>query len=67
MGTYLAFDAESVNIRDSLISTIRNNGINMGGSGDRAVRIRPMLIFSKRHANIFLERIQKVLESLNKS
>ncbi len=67
MGTYLAFDTESVKIRDSIISKIRNYGINMGGSGDRAVRIRPMLIFSIRHASIFLERIQKVLESLNKS
>lgn len=65
-GTYLAFDAESIKTRDSLVSSIRNSGINMGGSGERAVRIRPMLIFSNRHASIFLEKLEQVLKSMEK-
>jgi 4-aminobutyrate aminotransferase/(S)-3-amino-2-methylpropionate transaminase len=67
MGTYLAFDAESMKMRDSLVSAIRNSGVNLGGSGERAIRIRPMLIFSERHAIIFLEKLNNVLQSMDNS
>ena len=33
----------------------------MGGCGDRAVRLRPMLIFQKKHADILLKTMEKVL------
>lgn len=63
-GTYLAFDSVSTKTRDLLVASLRNKGINMGGSGESAVRIRPMLMFSQRHANIFLEKIDQVLKSM---
>lgn len=37
-------------------------GVNLGGSGERAVRLRPMLIFEERHADIFLEGLEEVLK-----
>jgi 4-aminobutyrate aminotransferase/(S)-3-amino-2-methylpropionate transaminase len=38
-------------------------GIQCGGSGDKTFRIRPSLIFTKKHADIFLDRLDKVLVS----
>jgi 4-aminobutyrate aminotransferase/(S)-3-amino-2-methylpropionate transaminase len=34
----------------------------MGACGDRALRLRPSLIFQERHADIFLERFRQVLK-----
>jgi len=38
-------------------------GINVGGSGEKAVRLRPMLIFQKKHADVFLDGMEKVFKS----
>jgi len=38
-------------------------GINVGGSGAQAVRLRPMLIFQKKHADIFVEGMEKIFSS----
>lgn len=45
-GTFIAFDSPR---RDELIKRAKTLGLNVGGSGERAVRLRPMLIFGKRH------------------
>lgn len=63
-GTFIAFDAETPAKRDAFVKQMRLNGINMGGCGDRSVRLRPMLVFEKQHADIFLDTAEKVLESL---
>jgi 4-aminobutyrate aminotransferase/(S)-3-amino-2-methylpropionate transaminase len=34
--------------------------VNIGGSGEMAVRLRPMLIFQRRHADMLLERLEKI-------
>jgi 4-aminobutyrate aminotransferase/(S)-3-amino-2-methylpropionate transaminase len=41
----------------------QTTGINIGGSGAQAIRLRPMLIFQKKHADILLEGIEKVFHS----
>jgi 4-aminobutyrate aminotransferase/(S)-3-amino-2-methylpropionate transaminase len=38
-------------------------GINIGGSGQKAVRLRPMLIFQKHHADILLEGLERVVSA----
>jgi 4-aminobutyrate aminotransferase/(S)-3-amino-2-methylpropionate transaminase len=48
--------------RDDVLRQAKSVGINVGGSGERAVRLRPMLIFQKRHADIFLEGMEKVFQ-----
>ena len=45
-GTFIAFDSPR---RDELLKKAKTVGINIGGSGERAVRLRPMLIFQKHH------------------
>ena len=45
-GTFLAWDSPR---RDDFLKRAKGLGINIGGSGERAVRLRPMLIFQKHH------------------
>ena len=59
-GTFIAWDSPR---RDEVLKKAKGVGINVGGSGERAVRLRPMLIFQKKHADIFLEGMEKVLQS----
>lgn len=59
-GTFIAWDSPR---RDEVLKKAKGVGINIGGSGERAVRLRPMLIFQKKHADIFLEALEKVLKS----
>lgn len=59
-GTFIAWDSPR---RDEVLAKAKTVGINVGGSGPMAVRLRPMLIFQKRHADIFLERMEKVFQS----
>ncbi|RMZ67172.1 4-aminobutyrate aminotransferase [Pyrenophora seminiperda CCB06] len=59
-GTFIAFD----NVRrDEVLKKAKAHGINIGGSGERAVRLRPMLIFQKHHADLLLERLERVFKS----
>ncbi|KAK4580491.1 4-aminobutyrate transaminase [Recurvomyces mirabilis] len=59
-GTFIAWDSPR---RDEVLKKAKGVGINIGGSGERAVRLRPMLIFQKKHADIFLEGMEKVFAS----
>lgn len=60
-GTFIAFDSPK---RDEFLKRAKMFGINLGGSGERAVRLRPMLIFQKHHADIFLDGCEKILQSI---
>jgi 4-aminobutyrate aminotransferase/(S)-3-amino-2-methylpropionate transaminase len=59
-GTFIAFDSPR---RDDVLKKAKTVGVNIGGSGERAVRLRPMLIFQKHHADILLEAFDKILQS----
>lgn len=63
MGTFIAFDNPR---RDEFLKRAKMFGINIGGSGASAVRLRPMLIFQEKHANILLDRLEKIVTSWNK-
>jgi len=45
-GTFIAWDSPR---RDEFLKKMKGVGVNIGGSGDSAVRLRPMLIFQKKH------------------
>lgn len=45
-GTFIAWDSPR---RDELLKSAKKEGVNIGGSGEKAVRLRPMLIFQKHH------------------
>jgi 4-aminobutyrate aminotransferase/(S)-3-amino-2-methylpropionate transaminase len=59
-GTFIAFDNPK---RDEFLVKAKSLGINIGGSGASAVRLRPMLIFQKHHADILLDAVQKLISS----
>lgn len=59
-GTFLAWDSPR---RGDFLKRAKGMGVNIGGSGERAVRLRPMLIFQKHHADIFLEATEKLISS----
>ncbi|KAG0285841.1 hypothetical protein BGZ98_005311 [Dissophora globulifera] len=58
-GTFLAFDLPTTEERDAFVTTLRSLGVNTGGCGARSVRLRPMLVFQKKHADIFLDAVDK--------
>lgn len=58
MGTFIAWDSPR---RDDFVKRMRAKGVHMGGCGERAVRLRPMLVFQKKHADILLGTMEKVL------
>lgn len=58
-GTFIAFDSPR---RDEVLKRAKGEGINVGGSGAAAVRLRPMLVFQRRHADLFLEALDRILK-----
>ncbi|OJJ48884.1 hypothetical protein ASPZODRAFT_149864 [Penicilliopsis zonata CBS 506.65] len=58
-GTFIAWDTPN---RDEILVKAKSFGINIGGSGASAVRLRPMLIFQKHHADILLENLEKIIK-----
>ncbi|XP_029663736.1 4-aminobutyrate aminotransferase, mitochondrial-like [Formica exsecta] len=61
-GTFIAFNCTSPEMRDAIIKRLTAKGIQVGGCGNRAVRLRPALTFTERHADIFLDALRSVLK-----
>jgi 4-aminobutyrate aminotransferase/(S)-3-amino-2-methylpropionate transaminase len=59
-GTFIAFDSPQ---RDAFLKKAKAVGVNIGGSGLKAVRLRPMLVFQRRHADLLLEAVEKIIKS----
>ncbi|KAI8636600.1 4-aminobutyrate aminotransferase [Parasitella parasitica] len=60
-GAFIAFDLPDPKQRDSFLIDMRQRGVNIGGCGDRTVRLRPMLTFQRQHADILLETMKASL------
>ncbi|UKZ82295.1 hypothetical protein TrVFT333_010081 [Trichoderma virens FT-333] len=60
-GTFIAFDNPK---RDQFLAKAKEFGINIGGSGASAVRLRPMLTFQEHHADILVEALEKIALTL---
>lgn len=63
MGTFIAFDSPR---RDEFLKRAKAFGVNIGGSGVNAVRLRPMLVFEQKHADILLEALEGIVTSWDK-
>lgn len=63
-GTFISFDMPTPAQRDLVVSQMRARGVNIGGCGERAVRLRPMLIFGKAEADILLNTLHSVIHRL---
>jgi 4-aminobutyrate aminotransferase / (S)-3-amino-2-methylpropionate transaminase len=62
-GTFIAWNETSPAARDKFLVDMKKYGVNMGSTGDMSVRLRPMLIFGKKHADILLERLESCLSA----
>ncbi|KZC14929.1 4-aminobutyrate aminotransferase, mitochondrial [Dufourea novaeangliae] len=61
-GTFIAFNCASPELRDRIIKDLLTKGIQTGGCGSTAVRLRPALTFTESHADVFLEALRSVLK-----
>jgi 4-aminobutyrate aminotransferase / (S)-3-amino-2-methylpropionate transaminase len=57
-GTFIPFGSPD---RDDFLRACKAYGVNFGGSGVSAVRLRSTLTFQHHHADIFLDVIRRVL------
>ncbi|CAH1112546.1 unnamed protein product [Psylliodes chrysocephalus] len=62
LGTILAFDVKTPKLTDELILRLRNKGILCGKCGLQGIAIRPSLTFNKKHAEIFVDNLEKVIK-----
>ncbi|KYK61442.1 4-aminobutyrate aminotransferase [Drechmeria coniospora] len=60
-GTFIAFDNPK---RDEFLAKAKSFGVNIGGSGTTAVRLRPMLTFQQHHADILIDAMEKIVKAL---
>mmetsp|Transcript_13560 Transcript_13560/g.33232 ORF Transcript_13560/g.33232 Transcript_13560/m.33232 type:complete len:492 (+) Transcript_13560:118-1593(+) len=63
-GTFLAFDAATPQQQVALIGEMRNRGIEIGGCGEKTVRLRPALIFEPKHAKMVHQVLDDALLAL---
>lgn len=62
--TFIAWDLESADKRNTLLYKLKQNGANVGGCAEVSVRLRPTLTFEKKHADVFVSILSKVLTEL---
>lgn len=62
-GTFIAWDESATAARDKFLQKMKKFGVNVGGTGDHSIRLRPMLVFGRKHADILLERLEACLSS----
>lgn len=60
MGTFIAFDHPR---RDEFVASAKMHGVHVGVCGESAIRLRPMLIFQRHHADILLDVFRKVAQT----
>lgn len=63
-GTFLAIDAATHTMRDDILFRLKQKGIQSGGCGDHAIRLRPALVFQEHHADIFLDKFRQVMKEI---
>lgn len=60
-GTFLSVTCSSARLRDDLVARLKKKGVQTGGCGEHSIRLRPALIFTPKHADIFLDKFRQVL------
>lgn len=63
-GTFLSWDFSNGAQRDQFLGHMRKSGVQMGGCGERSVRLRPMLTFGDKHQEILLDTVEKSIKAL---
>lgn len=63
-GTFCAMDFPDGSTRDKALEQLALHGIYAGGCGDKSVRVRTALVFTDKHTDILLDRLESVLTKL---
>lgn len=63
-GTFIAWDCQDANVRNKILLGCREKGVNIGGCGDVSIRLRPTLVFEKKHADVLLDVLGSVIQTL---
>jgi 4-aminobutyrate aminotransferase/(S)-3-amino-2-methylpropionate transaminase len=63
-GTFLSWDLKTPAMRDDFVGRMRRKGVQIGGCGERAVRLRPMLTFGETHLAVLCGTIEEVLREM---
>ena len=64
-GTFLAFDSDTAAQRDEFLWKLRaEHGVIQGFCGDKSSRLRTSLYFEKKHAEVYLDRLDKACSSV---
>ena len=63
-GLHLAFDMKDGQSRDYVVKTAFDNGLLIGGSGSKSVRMRPALNFDKEEAYKVLDTLRQVMKTM---
>jgi 4-aminobutyrate aminotransferase/(S)-3-amino-2-methylpropionate transaminase len=66
-GTFIAYDLPTPELQDKFIAVMRDRGIEATGCGTRSVRIRPMLTFQPKHAEIYLRIVRDIVSTFANS
>lgn len=65
-GFFVAFNLPTVEERNKFIYTCRQKGLNLGGCGYTAVRLRPTLVFQPKHVDILAKIMDDTFTELEK-
>jgi 4-aminobutyrate aminotransferase/(S)-3-amino-2-methylpropionate transaminase len=63
-GFFIAFDLPTSTLRNQFLAECKALGLNIGGCGDQGVRLRPALVFEKKHADILADIVDKAFANL---
>lgn len=65
LATFLSFSCEDQPTRDALLLKLKSHGVNQGGCGDRSARFRPTLYFEEKHADIYVDALDRACQDLS--
>lgn len=63
-GTFIAWDCVSPEVRAKILLSFRAKGVNIGGCGEKSIRLRPTLVFENKHADILTQALEDTLREL---
>jgi 4-aminobutyrate aminotransferase/(S)-3-amino-2-methylpropionate transaminase len=63
-GTFVALSVNNTELRDKVIWTLRQAGVQAGGCGAFSIRLRPSMIFTPTHAQEFLKIFENVMDNI---
>ncbi|XP_064636272.1 4-aminobutyrate aminotransferase, mitochondrial-like isoform X4 [Lineus longissimus] len=64
LGTFCSIDTHDAQMRDKMIHSLKQRGINIGGCGVSSLRLRPSLTAQPHHCEIFLDALNEIMKEL---